>query len=87
MRAIRTTPELAGTVIRVDADRTVDQATGTAYFTVEVAVAKHELARLGSRPLRTGMPAEALIRTESRTPLSYFMKPLTDHLAHAWREP
>ena len=32
------------------------------------------------------MPAEAFIQTDRRTPLSYFLKPLADQIAHTFRE-
>ena len=82
----RTTPELAGTVARIPPDRMIDEATGQPYYTVEVFVAQHEIERLEDRKLLPGMPAEIFVRTEPRTPLSYFLRPLTDHLRHAWRE-
>ena len=33
-----------------------------------------------------GMPVEAFIRTEDRTPLSYLLKPFTDYFREAFRE-
>ena len=82
----RTTPELAGTVARVAADRTIDQVTGQPYYAVEVAVPPDELGRLDGLALIPGMPAEIFMRTAERTPLSYLLKPLTDHLRRAMRE-
>jgi HlyD family secretion protein len=32
------------------------------------------------------MPAEAFIQTDARTPLSFLIKPLTDQIAHVFRE-
>ncbi len=82
----RTTPELAGAVERVSADRTIDEATGQPWFTVEIAVSARELERLDGRALIPGMPAEVFVRTAGRTPLSYLVKPLTDHMRRALRE-
>ena len=82
----RTTPELAGTVARVAADRTIDQVTGQPYYAVEVAVPPDEIGRLDGLALIPGMPAEIFMRTAERTPLSYLLKPLTDHLRRAMRE-
>ena len=82
----RTTPELSGTVARVAADRTVDQVTGQPYYAVEVAVPPREIERLDGLALIPGMPAEIFMRTAERTPLSYLLKPLTDHLRRAMRE-
>ena len=82
----RTTPELAGVVERVSPDRMLDEVTGEPYYAVEVAVPTHELDRLDGHPLIPGMPAEVFVRTSERTPLSYLVKPLSDHLRRALRE-
>jgi len=81
----RTTPELAGRLTKIGADRTVDPQHGIAFYTVEVEVIQGELAKLGDLKLRPGMPAEAFIQTGSRTLLSYLAKPLTDQFARAFR--
>ena len=82
----RTTPELEAVVARVSPDRVIDEATGQPYYSVEVAVPAPELERLEGRTLIPGMPAEVFVRTAERTPLSYLVKPLTDHLRRALRE-
>ena len=45
-----------------------------------------ELARLEGKQLKPGMPAEAFIQTDARSPLSYLLKPLQDQIEYAWRE-
>lgn len=82
----RTTPELTGTVTHVAADRTDDKAARSAFYRVTVALDKKEIAKLGTLRLRPGMPAETFIQTNSRTMLSYILKPLADQLARAFRE-
>lgn len=82
----RTTPELAGTVIRVAADLTQDRTTGASYYLVRIAVPQEQLARLDDLTLVPGMPAEAFIQTGERTALSYFIKPFTDQMSRAFRE-
>ena len=82
----RTTPELAGVVERVSPDRMVDEVAGQHYYAVEIAVSPGELERLDGRSLIPGMPAEVFVRTAERTPLSYLVKPLSDHLRRALRE-
>jgi HlyD family secretion protein len=82
----RTTPEIKGRVSRVAADLTQDQKTGIAFYTVRVAAAEGEMARLQGLKLVPGMPVEAFIQTGERTALSYLMKPLSDQLSRAWRE-
>ncbi|MGG7645387.1 HlyD family type I secretion periplasmic adaptor subunit [Rhodovulum sp. YNF3179] len=81
------TPEIFGTVDYVAAAATTPEknAPGAVYaVTVETPAA--ELARLGGRALRPGMPVELYITTEERTALSYLVKPFQDQLARAFRE-
>jgi HlyD family secretion protein len=33
-----------------------------------------------------GMPVEAFVRTADRTPMGYFLKPIADYFAKAFRE-
>ena len=82
----RTTPELAGSVIRISADVTEDTKTGARFYTLRLDVPETEVARLGNVKLVPGMPVEALIQTSPRTVMSYLVKPLHDQLARAFRE-
>src|SRR5712691_4975321 len=82
----RTTPELNGLVTRVSPDVTTDQRTGQSYYTIRVAMAPGEIARLGDAKLIPGMPAEAFVQTGDRTVMSYLMKPLSDQVMRAFRE-
>ena len=82
----RTTPEINGTVDRISADISSDQRTGQNYYTVRVALPKEEIARLGDVKLVPGMPVEMFAKTYDRTVLSYFIKPLHDQAARAFRE-
>lgn len=80
------TPEIAGTVTRVGAERSVDPATGAPFIAVRVNIAPDQLAALGAGKLRAGMAAETFISTSSRSLLSYLTKPLSDQFARAFRE-
>ena len=84
----RTTPELNGEVVKISADRKLDEQSGRAFYEVEVFISDEEKARLDKEEdlLVPGLPAEVYIQTGSRTPLSYFLKPLTDSFARAFRE-
>src|SRR5262245_37039025 len=82
----RTTPELAGSVIRISADVSEDTKTGARFYTLRLDVPDTEVARLGNVKLVPGMPVEALIQTSPRTVMSYLVKPLHDQLARAFRE-
>lgn len=83
----RRTPELAGRVTRVSADSFRDDATETSFYLAEIALGEGETDRLpGGTALLPGMPVEAFIRTDSRSPLAYLVKPLSDYFAKAFRE-
>lgn len=81
-----TTPEVGGVVSLVSADLTVDQRSGQGFYTVRIAVADDELARLQGAKLTPGMPVEAFLQTQQRTVLTYFTKPLADQISRAFRE-
>ncbi|CUH38812.1 Type I secretion system membrane fusion protein PrsE [Jannaschia seosinensis] len=82
----RTTPELFGEIVRVSPDAFTDDATGQTYYQAEVLPNEGEIARLGDRVLLPGMPVEAYLRTQDRTPLAYLTKPMTDYFTRAFRE-
>ena len=82
----RTTPELSGTLSRIAADVTREPQTGATYYTIRVALPREEVARLGNVKLQAGMQAEVYVQTHDRTPLQYFIKPLQDQIARAFRE-
>lgn len=83
----RQTPELFGEVTQVSADAFTDEASRFSYYRAEIVLKTGELERLpkGST-LIPGMPVEAFIRTEDRTPLEYLVKPFTDYFVKAFRE-
>jgi HlyD family secretion protein len=86
----RTMPDLKAELSRVSADLTREQGSGgqpgATYYSVRLALAPEEVARLGGLRLVPGMPAETFIQTTSRTPLEYLLKPLNDQIAHTFRE-
>ncbi|MGB0853433.1 MAG: HlyD family type I secretion periplasmic adaptor subunit [Pikeienuella sp.] len=82
----RTTPDVPGRIVKISPDVFTDDATGASYYTVELGFEEKELAALGDVELVAGMPVEAYITTTTRTPYSYFTKPLTDYFNKALRE-
>ncbi len=82
----RTTPEIDGTVSRVSADVASDPKTGQSFYTARITVADAQRDRLGGVRLVPGMPVEAFLQIGERTVLSYFVKPMSDQIAKAWRE-
>ena len=82
----RTTPEINGIITRISADAVMDQRTGAAYYTIRIALASEEIARLGEVKPVPGMPVEAFVRTGDRKVITYLLKPLTDQFGRAFRE-
>ena len=83
----RTTPELDGQVVAVSADSFDDERSGVPFYRAEIVLSEGERARLGeNRVLIPGMPVEAFIRTQDRTPLAYLVAPLTTYFTRAFRE-
>ena len=52
----------------------------------KIAIAPGERSKLEGKELTPGLPAEVLIRGESRRIISYLTQPLTDRLAVTFRE-
>lgn len=82
----RTAPEISGTVERIAADATLDERTGLSYFTVRIRLSPDQVALLGNDRLLPGMMVEAHVQTGSRTIAAYLLEPLTEQIAHAFRE-
>ena len=82
----RTTPEVTGKVIRVAADAARDEATGETFYEAILMPDADALAALENVTLLPGMPAEAFLKTEDRTPLSYLTQPLMVYFQRAFRE-
>lgn len=83
----RTTPELLGRVVKVSADAFTDERTGISYYRSEIVLLEGETDKLPQgATLIPGMPVQAFIRTNDRTPLAYLIKPFSDYFAKAFRE-
>jgi HlyD family secretion protein len=82
----RTTPEIVGTVTTISADISQDQKTSAPFYLVRIATSADEIARLGNVKLVPGMPVEVYIRSDDRTVMSFFVKPLQDQIVKAFRE-
>lgn len=81
----RTTPEIAGKVIKVAADRSVDSQQNS-FYVAEIALPADPFGPESHLKLVAGMPVEAFIKTGSRTFWSYLLKPLTDNFNRAFKE-
>ena len=83
----RRTPELFGSVTQVSADSFTDESTQTSYYRAQIVLSEGEVDRLPPEvSLLPGMPVEAFLSTQERSPLDYLVKPLTDYFAKAFRE-
>ena len=83
----RRTPELRGVVTQISADAFEDQTTRLSYYRAEVEISEGEIDRLPEGlTLIPGMPVEAFVRTDDRSPMQYLIKPFSDYFAKAFRE-
>lgn len=82
----RTTPELRGRVQRVSADQISEPQSGQAYYLAVVEIPPEQAKLLKGLTLMPGMPAEVLIEAGTRSPLSYFLKPVQDSLSRVFKE-
>lgn len=82
----RTTPQLFGYVTQLSADIFVDEATGEQYYRAELLPKEGEMAKLEGQEVLPGMPVQAFIKTDDRTPLAYLIKPMADYFNKAFRE-
>ena len=91
-----TTPVFQAVITRISADVMKEAPAGqtqqtvfpggTAYYIVRLALADDATVQANNLKLIPGMPAEVHIKMGERTALSYFMKPIADQFARAFRE-
>lgn len=80
-------PRIRGEVVKVSADRLVDDQSGQPYYAAQILVDKALLARVAPGvALTAGMPAEALILTGERTMLDYLIEPILLTFRRSLRE-
>lgn len=83
----RTTPELNGKVVQISADAFQDQTTQMSYYRAEIILSEGEQSKIPEGiALVPGMPVEAFVKTNDRTPIAYLIKPLSDYFVKAMRE-
>jgi HlyD family type I secretion membrane fusion protein len=82
LRAL-TTPTFEGRVEFVSADRLVDRESQHVYYLARVRMDAKDIDGLKLYP---GMPVEVFVETGERTVLQYLAGPLSDMIAHSWRE-
>lgn len=82
----RTTPQVAGTVTYISADRLVDQANGQPYYIARMKITDDLPPEVRRDQIYPGMPVETYIETDQRTFLEYLVRPLLDSFGRAFRE-
>ena len=83
----RNTPELKGQVVKISADAFTDERSQISHYRSEITLLEGEISKLpADATLIPGMPVQAFIRTNDRTPLAYLIKPLADYFTKAFRE-
>jgi len=85
--SMRTVPMVDGEIIYVSADNVVDEVTGETFYTVHIRLDKEQMKGLEETvKLRPGMQAESRINTGTKTPLEYFLDPITFNMSRAFSE-
>lgn len=84
---MRDTPDLFGSVLQVSPDSFTDEQTGLSFYRVEIQLPEDELTKLAEgQTLLPGMPVDAFIRTEDRSPMTYLISPITGYFEKAFRD-
>lgn len=79
-------PDVAGEVDYVSADRFTDSNGKDSFYTARIRLVGSLPTELNGKPIQSGMPVEAFIKTGDRTFFSYLMRPLQDSFTKAFRE-
>lgn len=79
------TPEIAGRVTFVSAERATVKESGESFYRIKIFVDEKQV---GAEKLKLlpGMPAEVFVSTGSRSMLSYLLKPLIDQFERSFRD-
>lgn len=77
------TPVLEGKVIYISPDTQIDEASRMPFYLVRVKINEETLEKIRkiNKEITPGMPVQIVIKTGSRTFLSYLLKPFIDRLA------
>jgi HlyD family secretion protein len=82
----RQVPIILGRVLQVSADAFVDPATQANFYDVAISLDDSVSAMLDGAGLIPGMPVEAHLATQSRTPLDYVLRPIRFYFDRAFRD-
>jgi protease secretion system membrane fusion protein len=82
-----TTPVVPGVVKVVGADKEpVTNPNEPEYYLSQVEVSPAGLQMLGSLKIQPGMPVDVVVKSGERSFMSYWLKPLTDKMAVAFKD-
>lgn len=85
-----TTPTVPGRLIKVGSDRQLPDKTKPGepefeYYSAQVETTPEGLKMLGKLNIQPGMPVDVVIKTGTRSFLSYIMKPISDRVIWAFK--
>jgi len=82
-----TTPVVPGVVKVVGADKEpVTNPNEPEYYLAQVEVTPEGLQLLGTLKIQPGMPVDVVVKSGERSFMSYWLKPLTDKMAVAFKD-
>ena len=67
---------ITGELVKISADAMMDERTGVSYYKATIELVDEDLDLLSGEELVPGMPASVLVKTGSRTLISYLTSPL-----------
>lgn len=83
---MRLTPEVAGEVTHLSADRLIDEVTQEPYYRARIGITDDLPASVAPDQLYPGMPVETFIETGERTFFEYLARPILDSFNRAFVE-
>lgn len=82
----RSQPLILGHIHSISPDAFLDTTTRGTYYEAIIKLDDRHVAQLDDAELVPGMPVEAFIATQDRTPLDYVMRPIADYINRALRD-
>lgn len=85
-----TTPTIPGKVIKVGSDRVLPDKSKTGepdfeYYAAQIETTEEGLVMLGQLEIKPGMPVDVVIKTGTRSFLSWLVKPISDRVIWAFK--
>lgn len=77
---------VGGTLTTISKDVLKDPTTQISYYLAQVALTPEGLKQLGGRQMQPGMPVEVVVKTGSRTLLTYIADPLIKRISMSLKE-